>query len=69
MNNRKYIIGFAMAFLGIIFIVRLFYIQVFTDKYKLDSRNNVLRYITDYPARGLVYDRKGQLFGIQSGRV
>jgi penicillin-binding protein 2 len=61
MINRKYIIGFAMAFLGLIFIVRLFYIQVFTDKYKLDSRNNVLRYITDYPARGLVYDRNGQL--------
>ncbi|HAW52588.1 MAG TPA: penicillin-binding protein 2 [Flavobacteriales bacterium] len=61
MNNRKYIIGFSMAFLGLIFIVRLFYIQVYTDKYKLDSRNNVLRYITDYPARGLVYDRKGRL--------
>jgi penicillin-binding protein 2 len=61
MNNKKYIIGFAMALLGLIFLIRLFYIQVYNDTYKLDSRNNVLRYITDYPARGLIYDRNGEL--------
>ncbi|MEQ8521814.1 MAG: penicillin-binding protein 2 [Vicingaceae bacterium] len=61
MNSRKYIIGGSMAFLGLIFVLRLFYVQVYTDKYKLDSRNNVLRYITDYPARGLIYDRNGEL--------
>ena len=61
MKNRKYIIGVSMAFVGLVFMIRLFYIQVYTSKYKLDSRNNVLRYITDYPARGLVYDRRGEL--------
>lgn len=50
-----------MGLVGLIFLIRLFYVQVYTDKYKLDSRNNVLRYITDYPARGLVYDRNGEL--------
>lgn len=60
-KNKKYIIGFIISLVGFIFLIRLFYIQVYTDKYKLDSRNNVLRYITDYPARGLVYDRSGEL--------
>lgn len=60
-KNKKFIIGAVVLFLGIIFLMRLFYIQVWTDKYKLDSRNNVLRYITDYPARGLFYDRNGEL--------
>jgi len=50
-----------MAFIGLIFLIRLFYIQVYNDSYKLDSRNNVLRYIVDYPARGLIYDRNGEL--------
>lgn len=60
-KNKKFIIGFVVAFIGLVFLIRLFYIQVYTDKFKLDSRNNVLRYITDYPARGLIYDRNGEL--------
>ncbi len=60
-NQKKYIIGFVIGLIGLIFLIRLFYIQVYNDTYKLDSRNNVLRYITDYPARGLIYDRNGEL--------
>ena len=60
-NEKKYVIGFVVALIGFIFLIRLFYIQVYNDSYKLDSRNNVLRYITDYPARGLIYDRNGEL--------
>ena len=50
-----------MVVVGLIFILRLFYIQVVEDKYKLSANNNVLRYVTEYPARGLIYDRKGKL--------
>ncbi|MFM7176621.1 MAG: penicillin-binding protein 2 [Bacteroidota bacterium] len=59
--------GHRFVFLGIvtavsfIYLCRLFYIQVIEDRYKLSANNNVLRTITDYPARGLVYDRKGKL--------
>ena len=42
-------------------IVRLFIIQVVKDTYRLSADNNVLRYVTQYPARGLIYDRKGNL--------
>ncbi len=47
--------------IGAIYIIRLFYIQVIDDSYTLSANNNVLRYVTQYPARGLVYDRNGKL--------
>lgn len=36
-------------------------IQIVEQSYKLSASNNVLRYIPQYPARGLVYDRNGEL--------
>jgi penicillin-binding protein 2 len=60
-NDRKYVVISIFAVVCIAYVLRLFYVQVFNDAYKLDANNNVLRYTTDYPARGLVYDRKGQL--------
>ncbi|MFH1160157.1 MAG: penicillin-binding protein 2 [bacterium] len=59
--NRKFILIGLVLFVGLVFLVRLFYIQVFADKYILSANNNVLRYITQYPARGLIYDRNGKL--------
>jgi penicillin-binding protein 2 len=59
-NRKKIIIGIILFF-GIVFIFRLFQLQVIDKTYKLSASNNVLRYITDYPARGLMYDRKGEL--------
>lgn len=60
-SNRKYIIIGLFVAIGLLFIVRLFYVQILVDKYILSANNNVLRYITQYPARGLVYDRYGKL--------
>jgi penicillin-binding protein 2 len=60
-NDRKYVVISIFAVVCLAYILRLFYVQVFNDEYKLSANNNVLRYTTDYPARGLVYDRKGQL--------
>jgi len=44
-----------------IFLIRLFYVQVVNESYSVSATNNVLRYITDYPARGMIYDRKGKI--------
>ena len=59
--NRKYVMIalFTLAFLML--FARLFYIQIIKDTYRLSAENNVLRYVTQYPARGLIYDRNGQL--------
>lgn len=60
-SNRQYIIGGFFALIGLIFIIRLFSIQVLDDTYKTSSDNNVLRKQTEYAGRGLIYDRNGEL--------
>jgi penicillin-binding protein 2 len=61
LSNRKFIVGIIFLVIGIIFIIRLFNVQVLDDKYKSESDHNVLREVTQYPARGLIYDRNGEL--------
>jgi penicillin-binding protein 2 len=60
-SKRKLIIAGIMLGIGVIFILRLFSIQITNKTYKQFATRNVLRYITTFPARGLIYDRKGEL--------
>ena len=60
-SNRQFIVGIIFLFIALIYSIRLFYVQVINVEYKLNSDNNVLREITQYPARGLIYDRNGDL--------
>ena len=46
---------------ALIYIVRLFYLQVVDSSYVFYAQNNVLQEQTIYPARGLIYDRNGEL--------
>lgn len=59
--NRKYFIIALMVLASLLLIVRLFVIQIVKDTYRLSADNNVLRYVTQYPARGLILDRNGKL--------
>jgi len=59
--NRKYVIIALTVLASLGLIIRLFIIQVVKDSYRLSADNNVLRYVTQYPARGLIYDRNGEL--------
>jgi penicillin-binding protein 2 len=59
--NRKYVISALITLTSIALIIRLFIIQVVKDTYRMSADNNVLRYETQYPARGLIYDRNGKL--------
>jgi penicillin-binding protein 2 len=59
--SRKYTIITLIVLASFILVVRLFIIQVVKDSYRLSAENNVLRYVTQYPARGLIYDRNGKL--------
>ena len=61
LSNRKFIVGLIFLVVGVLFVTRLFTIQVLNDEYKLDSESNVMRSMTQYPARGLIYDRNGEL--------
>ncbi len=58
---RKFVIGTLIILAVLIFIGRLFFIQVMDSSYKFSADNNSQRYVTQYPARGLIYDRNGKL--------
>lgn len=60
-DNRKFIIGGLILTIIIVFIIRLFSIQVVDDSYKTSSDNNVIRKEIDYPGRGLIFDRNNEL--------
>ncbi len=60
-SQRKLIIGGIILLTGIILIIRLFYLQVINSSYKLSAENNSKREVIQYPARGLMYDRSGEL--------
>jgi penicillin-binding protein 2 len=59
--NRKYVIMALIVLASFGLIIRLFIIQVVKDSYRLSADNNVLRYVTQYPARGIIYDRNGKM--------
>ncbi len=60
-SERRYIVNLIFISIGIIFILRLFYIQILDDSYKISAQNNSRRILTIYPGRGLIYDRKDKL--------
>ena len=59
--NRQ-VLAFLMLFiLTIIFLVRLFFLQVVNDSYKFESEKNARQRIVQYPERGYIYDRNNTL--------
>jgi penicillin-binding protein 2 len=42
-------------------IIRVFYLQIIDDSFKLKSENNAIKIKYDYPERGYIYDRNGVL--------
>jgi penicillin-binding protein 2 len=61
LTKRKYVITLIFVITGILFVLRLFWLQIIDRSYYLSANNNVLRHITQFPARGLIYDRNGKL--------
>jgi penicillin-binding protein 2 len=60
-SDRKYVISAIFITLISIFLIRLFYIQVIEDRYKLAANDNALRHKIEYPERGVIYDRNGKI--------
>ena len=60
--TKKHILYFTISLIGVLFIFRLFYLQVINSKYKPSPYNNsaiAVKY--DYPDRGFIYDRNNVL--------
>ena len=60
-SKRKYLLGTIFIIVALIFVGRLFRLQVLDTNYKQYATKNVLRRVITYPARGLIYDRNGEL--------
>ena len=58
---RKYLLPSLIAITSLIILVRLFYLQIIDDDYKLKSENNAIKIVYEYPERGYVYDRNDKL--------
>lgn len=63
MKHKVRLKDFKIIFAIIIFIIvlKLFYIQIIDNKYRIWSMSNSVRIITLYPNRGEIYDRHGLL--------
>lgn len=61
LGDRKFIIGGFFCLVVLIYVCRLFYIQLIDDQYKFAAENNALRNMTEYPVRGYIFDRRGKL--------
>ncbi len=59
--HRKKIISAIIIGVAVLLLVRLFALQILDPSYKIFARSNYLRHVTDYPSRGLIYDRNGEL--------
>ncbi len=54
-------LGGAAALIIVIYLVRLFTLQLLSDDYKRNADSNAFLKKIDYPSRGLIYDRNGEL--------
>ena len=56
-SDRKYVVISIILIIGLIFLARLYYVQIVLDEYRLSADNNSKRKNVIYPARGILYDR------------
>ncbi|MCM1066541.1 MAG: penicillin-binding protein 2 [Muribaculaceae bacterium] len=61
LEKRKYVIGGFIVLIALIYMVRLFDLQINDEKYKRSADSNAFLKKTVYPSRGLIYDRNGEL--------
>lgn len=58
---RRFIIIGAVLFVIIVYVARLFFLQIIDTEYKASADNNAFLKKTLYPARGVIYDRNDKL--------
>lgn len=61
LEKRKFVFGGFVILIVIIYVIRLFNLQVTDGNYKENAESNAFLRRTIYPARGLIYDRNGEL--------
>ncbi|MFC6267220.1 peptidoglycan D,D-transpeptidase FtsI family protein [Frigoriflavimonas asaccharolytica] len=61
MKPQYYKITIALSIIALIFVARLSYLQLFTDRYALNAANTSIKTHYDIPQRGVIFDRNGKI--------
>ena len=61
LENRRLVIGGVAVAIVVIYIVRLFTLQLMNDDYKKNADSNAFQKKIEYPSRGIITDRSGKL--------
>jgi penicillin-binding protein 2 len=60
-DSRKEIVQIVIVLVGLIFLIKLFFIQVLDNRYAQMAEGNAILRQVEYPFRGLIYDRNHKL--------
>ena len=61
LGNRRFVIGGVALAIVIVYIVRLFTLQLLSDDYKKNADSNAFLKKIEFPSRGIMTDRHGRL--------
>ncbi|MBO5062505.1 MAG: penicillin-binding protein 2 [Prevotella sp.] len=61
LEYRKYVIGGVAVLIVIVYLIRLFTLQIMSDDYKKNADSNAFLKKVEFPARGVITDRNGRL--------
>ena len=61
LDNRRFVIGGVAIFIVIVYLIRLFMLQITSDDYKKSADSNAFLKKIEYPSRGIITDRNGKL--------
>ena len=61
LENRRFVIGGVAVAIVTVYIIRLFTLQLMSDDYKKNADSNAFLKKVEFPSRGAIYDRNGQL--------
>lgn len=61
LEYRKYVIGGVAVVIVIVYLIRLFTLQIMSDDYKKNADSNAFLKKVEFPARGVITDRNGRL--------
>src|SRR5277367_2369487 len=60
-NPRQFVIRAIFVGIAIVILIRLFFLQIFEDKYKVLANDIAIYKKVVYPPRGVIVDRKGKV--------
>ena len=61
LERRQFVIGGVAVFIVVVYIIRLFTLQITSEDYKKSADSNAFLKKVEFPSRGVITDRNGQL--------